>query len=237
MAGPARAPSCPRVAWSGLSGHSGGTCPVSLPRFHVFSQVPCFRVLVCGGDGTVGWVLTALEDMRHRLACPEPAVAILPLGTGGAGRPGGGGGPAWRARCGGSLSCWFPGNDLGRVLRWGAGYSGEDPFSVLLSVDEADAVLVDRWTILLDAHEAAGGEDSEAEAEPPTVPACPGMGVVPGGWLCVFIRATPWRRGKCCSQADWQLRAGPHMLASREAGSLWGSTGARETRLVLRLYR
>lgn len=71
---------------------------------------------------------------------------------------------------------WFPGNDLGRVLRWGAGYSGEDPFSVLLSVDEADAVLVDRWTILLDAHEPACGEDSEADAEPPKVPACPGRG-------------------------------------------------------------
>ncbi|XP_069451063.1 diacylglycerol kinase theta isoform X2 [Ovis canadensis] len=113
-----------------------------LPGLHVFSQVPCFRVLVCGGDGTVGWVLAALEDVRHRLACPEPAVAILPLGTG---------------------------NDLGRVLRWGAGYSGEDLFSVLLSVDEADAVLVDRWTILLDAHEPAGGEDSEADAEPPKI--------------------------------------------------------------------
>ncbi|MBV99768.1 Diacylglycerol kinase theta, partial [Eschrichtius robustus] len=113
-----------------------------LPGFHVFSQVPCFRVLVCGGDGTVGWVLAALEEMRHRLACPEPAVAILPLGTG---------------------------NDLGRVLRWGAGYSGEDPFSVLVSVDEADAVLVDRWTILLDAHEAGGGENSVADAEPPKI--------------------------------------------------------------------
>uniref|UniRef100_A0A4X1T490 Diacylglycerol kinase n=1 Tax=Sus scrofa TaxID=9823 RepID=A0A4X1T490_PIG len=110
--------------------------------FHVFSQVPCFRVLVCGGDGTVGWVLAALEEMRHRLACPEPAVAILPLGTG---------------------------NDLGRVLRWGAGYSGEDPFSVLVSVDEADAVLMDRWTILLDAHETGSGEDGVADAEPPKV--------------------------------------------------------------------
>ncbi|XP_029808526.1 diacylglycerol kinase theta, partial [Suricata suricatta] len=113
-----------------------------LPGFHMFSQVPCFRVLVCGGDGTVGWVLAALEEMRHHLACPEPSVAILPLGTG---------------------------NDLGRVLRWGAGYSGEDPFSVLVSVDEADAVLMDRWTILLDAQEAAGAENGVADVEPPKI--------------------------------------------------------------------
>ncbi|XP_023109142.2 diacylglycerol kinase theta [Felis catus] len=113
-----------------------------LPGFHVFSQVPCFRVLVCGGDGTVGWVLAALEETRRHLACPEPSVAILPLGTG---------------------------NDLGRVLRWGAGYSGEDPFSVLVSVDEADAVLMDRWTILLDAQEAGGAENSMADVEPPKI--------------------------------------------------------------------
>lgn len=62
-----------------------------------------------------------------------------------------------------------PGNDLGRVLRWGAGYSGEDLFSVLVSVDEADAVLVDRWTILLDAHEASGAENGAADLEPPKV--------------------------------------------------------------------
>lgn len=80
--------------------------------------------------------------MRHRLACPEPSVAILPLGTG---------------------------NDLGRVLRWGAGYSGEDPLSVLVSVDEADAVLMDRWTILLDAHEATSAENSVADLEPPKI--------------------------------------------------------------------
>ncbi|XP_052591721.1 diacylglycerol kinase theta isoform X3 [Peromyscus californicus insignis] len=104
--------------------------------------VPCFRVLVCGGDGTVGWVLAALEETRRHLACPEPSVAILPLGTG---------------------------NDLGRVLRWGAGYSGEDPFSVLVSVDEADAVLMDRWTILLDAHETDSTENSVVDTEPPKI--------------------------------------------------------------------
>lgn len=77
-----------------------------------------------------------------------------------------------------------PGNDLGRVLRWGAGYSGEDPFSVLVSVDEADAVLMDRWTILLDAHEATGAENSVADVEPPKVPMC---------WVRVWHRWAPCR--------------------------------------------
>lgn len=114
-----------------------------LPGFHTFSKVPSFRVLVCGGDGTVGWVLGALEEIRHKLVCSEPSVAILPLGTG---------------------------NDLGRVLRWGAGYSGEDPYSILISVDEADNVLMDRWTILLDAEEPAeGAENGVAEPEPPKI--------------------------------------------------------------------
>lgn len=85
-----------------------------------------------------------------------------------------------------------PGNDLGRVLRWGAGYSGEDPFSVLVSVDEADAVLMDRWTILLDAHDTGGAENSVADVEPPKVPGsppqatphfCPGLCVRPGHHL------------------------------------------------------
>ena len=39
----------------------------------------------------------------------------------------------------------FIGNDLSRVLRWGAGYSGsEDPPSLLLAVDTADSTLLDR---------------------------------------------------------------------------------------------
>ncbi|XP_007441613.1 diacylglycerol kinase theta-like, partial [Python bivittatus] len=114
-----------------------------LPGFHTFSQIPYFRILVCGGDGTVGWVLGALEEIRHKLICSEPSVAILPLGTG---------------------------NDLGRVLRWGAGYSGEDPYSILISVDEADDVLMDRWTILLDAQEALeSSENGVLEPEPPKI--------------------------------------------------------------------
>ncbi|KAM4621925.1 diacylglycerol kinase theta [Polymixia lowei] len=99
-----------------------------LAGLHTFCDVPQFRVLVCGGDGTVGWVLGVLEAIRHKLACPEPPIGIVPLGTG---------------------------NDLARVLRWGAGYSGEDPHHVLLSLEEAEEVQMDRWTILLDAQEVS----------------------------------------------------------------------------------
>ncbi|XP_043915042.1 diacylglycerol kinase theta [Protopterus annectens] len=114
-----------------------------LPGFHVFHQVSYFRIIVCGGDGTVGWVLSVLEEIRIKLSCPHPAVAIVPLGTG---------------------------NDLARVLRWGTGYSGEDPFSILLSVDEANELQMDRWTILLDAQGPIdGAENGISEPEPPKI--------------------------------------------------------------------
>ncbi|XP_072549421.1 diacylglycerol kinase theta [Salminus brasiliensis] len=113
-----------------------------LPGLHTFREVPHFRMLVCGGDGTVGWVLGVLESIRHKLSCPEPAISIVPLGTG---------------------------NDLARVLRWGAGYSGEDPYSVLVSVDEADEVEMDRWTILFDAQDMTEDGTQNGFLEPPKI--------------------------------------------------------------------
>uniref|UniRef100_A0A8C2EB26 Diacylglycerol kinase n=1 Tax=Cyprinus carpio TaxID=7962 RepID=A0A8C2EB26_CYPCA len=113
-----------------------------LPGLHTFRDVPHFRILVCGGDGTVGWVLGVLESIRHKIACPEPAISIIPLGTG---------------------------NDLARVLRWGAGYSGEDPYNILLSVDEAEEVQMDRWTILLDAQEMTEDGKENGFLEPPKI--------------------------------------------------------------------
>nr|XP_020449758.1 diacylglycerol kinase theta [Monopterus albus] len=113
-----------------------------LAGLHTFREVPRFRVLVCGGDGTVGWVLGVLETVRHKLVCREPPIGLVPLGTG---------------------------NDLARILRWGAGYSGEDPHHILVSVDEADEVLMDRWTILLDAHDISEDGKDNGFLEPPKI--------------------------------------------------------------------
>uniref|UniRef100_A0A673AR82 Diacylglycerol kinase n=1 Tax=Sphaeramia orbicularis TaxID=375764 RepID=A0A673AR82_9TELE len=113
-----------------------------LAGLHTFREVPRFRVLVCGGDGTVGWVLGVLEAVRHKLVCREPPIGIVPLGTG---------------------------NDLARILRWGPGYSGEDPHHILVCVDEAEEVLMDRWTILLDAQDISEDGKDNGFLEPPKI--------------------------------------------------------------------
>ena len=58
---------------------------------------------------------------------------------------------------------------MARILRWGAGYSSEEPQHILACVDEAEEVLMDRWTILLDAQDIS--EDGEVNdfLEPPKV--------------------------------------------------------------------
>ena len=39
-------------------------------------------MLICGGDGTVGWVLSCLDDVVQEIKCKLPASAVLPLGIG-----------------------------------------------------------------------------------------------------------------------------------------------------------
>ncbi|CAH8454484.1 unnamed protein product [Heterobilharzia americana] len=99
-----------------------------LPGLHCFRHLKQFKILVCGGDGTVGWALSCLDNVGQDAACPTPPMAILPLGTG---------------------------NDLARVLRWGSGYTGgEEPLSILKDVVEAENIRLDRWTVVIKPDQA-----------------------------------------------------------------------------------
>lgn len=50
-----------------------------LPAIEMFRKVPNTKLLVCGGDGSVGWLLSVLDKLHFD---PRPPVSVLPLGTG-----------------------------------------------------------------------------------------------------------------------------------------------------------
>ena len=83
----------------------------------LYQNVANLRILVCGGDGTAGWVLSEIDKLNFMNL---PPMAILPLGTG---------------------------NDLARVLNWGAAYAGEPIDKILSQVSEAVVHCLDRWEI------------------------------------------------------------------------------------------
>ncbi|XP_031352695.1 diacylglycerol kinase epsilon isoform X2 [Photinus pyralis] len=81
------------------------------------------KMMVAGGDGTVAWILSAAQKLDLD---PDPAVGIIPLGTG---------------------------NDLSRVLGWGSEHSSDlDLHSVLELVQRAKTGLLDRWSVEILTH-------------------------------------------------------------------------------------
>lgn len=95
-----------------------GSPEIVLESFCAFRNL---RILVCGGDGTVSWIIATLEKLN--LKRKWPPIAILPLGTG---------------------------NDLARIHGWGGGYNNESLIGILEQVADSYISLLDRWEMTVE---------------------------------------------------------------------------------------
>ncbi|EYB88831.1 hypothetical protein Y032_0241g3396 [Ancylostoma ceylanicum] len=109
------------------------------PKFglEVFRKVITqLRLLVCGGDGTVGWVLQTLDTLNWPA---YPPMAIMPLGTG---------------------------NDLARCMGWGGVFSDEPMSQLLQAIlHETTVTHLDRWRIDVEPNEASPLDSTDELSE------------------------------------------------------------------------
>ena len=135
------------------------------PGLQLFKNVANARILACGGDGTVAWVLSAIDEVflgsrpqemqpvegedekkvdrkglrnrRQRRQNSKPHAKK----------------PSFRTL---QQRQYLPpvavlplgtGNDLARSLGWGGGYAGERVSDILSEVAQAHVTLLDRWVV------------------------------------------------------------------------------------------
>jgi diacylglycerol kinase (ATP) len=117
-----------------------------MPTLRKFSHVKELRILACGGDGTIGWIMNCIDELRQ-LGKKDgtnafeiyPPVAILPLGTG---------------------------NDLARTLGWGKSYDGSSVSNVLNQIQLSSTVKLDRWKIKVIPHRSSGPKAIRPDFQP-----------------------------------------------------------------------
>ncbi|XP_015258692.1 PREDICTED: diacylglycerol kinase delta isoform X1 [Cyprinodon variegatus] len=89
----------------------------------LFQKFDTFRILVCGGDGSVGWVLSEIDALTLHKQVPNCQLGVLPLGTG---------------------------NDLARVLGWGSACDDDTQLpQILEKLERASTKMLDRWSIMV----------------------------------------------------------------------------------------
>ena len=107
------------------------------PAIEMFKHVAGIRFLACGGDGTAGWVLSVLDKIT---VTPTPPVGVLPLGTG---------------------------NDLSRHLGWGGGYMDESLSDIMIGIQSAEVISMDRWKLATTPNKEIAPTEEKGQDMPP----------------------------------------------------------------------
>lgn len=126
----------PRQVFNLLEKKPGGGVWGPSKGLELFKDCPRLRIMVCGGDGTVGWLLDVMD--RIGISQRQIPVVFVPLGTG---------------------------NDLARSFKLGAGYDGTPMKKYLLKLvnGQYGPVKLDRWAASVKRAEGTPSSLEETE--------------------------------------------------------------------------